>query len=64
MINTYGEYIVVLDVYSELYGRTDCVVNVKQLLQGKRTFPCGDGNDFTLQDKDIEHIKKLEGWTI
>jgi hypothetical protein len=45
------------DVRSELYGITTCVVDIATFLQGRRTFPCGDGTDRTLSQTDIREIK-------
>ena len=52
-------------VGSELYGRTDCIVDIKELKKGKRVFPCGDGCDFVINEEkknfilwDIKEMKK------
>jgi hypothetical protein len=48
-----------IKVKSEMYGVTDCVVNVEQYKEGKRIFPCGDGTDHKLTDKNIKEVEKL-----
>ena len=37
-----------LKVKSDLYGTTTCVINIADFISGRRTFPCGDGCDHTL----------------
>lgn len=46
------------EVKSELYGTTTCVVYIETFLQGRNTFPCGDGDDYTLRGEDIVKINK------
>jgi len=46
-------------VKSDMYNITDCVVDINRFKQGKKIFPCGSGEDYILNEKDIKAIKKL-----
>jgi len=46
-----------ITVHSVMYGKTTCVVDIKTFLQGRKTFPCGDGTDYTLRRMEIVGIK-------
>lgn len=48
-----------IKVKSELYGVTDCVIDIDSFLSGRRTFPCGDGCDYKLTDKDVLFVNKV-----
>ena len=48
-----------LRVKSELYGVTTCVVDIKTFLEGRRIFPCGDGDDHELTEKEQRKCRRL-----
>jgi hypothetical protein len=48
-----------LAVPSDIWGVTDCVIDIGEFERGRRFHPCGDGSDYRLRDKDIKAIKKL-----
>lgn len=43
-------------VKSELYGVTTCVVDIKAFKEGRRVFPCGDGDDHRLTEKEQREL--------
>lgn len=44
---------------SEIYGITDCVIDVDSFLKGRRVFPCGDGSDYKLRPSDVIIVDQL-----
>jgi len=44
------------DIFHNGTYETTCVVNVRLLLCGIRTFPCGNGDDFNLSDFDMMKV--------
>jgi hypothetical protein len=45
-----------IKVHSTLYGVTDCVINVEDFINGRRVFPCGDGCDHKLNEKEVSEV--------
>ena len=35
---------------------TTCVIDVETLLRGRKTFPCGNGDDYTLSETEQKQI--------
>lgn len=42
-----------LNVPSEMYGITVCVVDISAFEKGERVFPCGSGEDYKLTEEDV-----------
>lgn len=45
-----------INVKSEIYGETVCVVDISTFSQGRKIFSCADGSDYHLKRKDIKRI--------
>ena len=54
-----GGEMIEFQVKDELYGTTICVVDVKEMLSGRYTFPCGSGADYTLSVLDFSKLLRL-----
>ena len=44
------------DIFCDGIYETTCVINVRLLLSGIRSFPCGNGDDFKLSDFKMKEI--------
>jgi len=54
-----GDEMIEFQVEDEIYGTTICVVDVKEMLSGRYTFPCGSGADYTLSVLDFSKLLRL-----
>jgi hypothetical protein len=36
-----------------------CVVDIESFAMGRRVFPCGSGNDYTLNISDVAEVNKI-----